>query len=280
MRYVNALKLAYLLTISLPEHERRTNPKSKVQNEPYACVWCLGPSNIYCKKCLTSVATHSIAIYRASTTDDAEITKNLLSTDRHPADDVLLVAVSCLIKLSLAAQSIHTTDTIATPRVAYLLQAIVLLEKATLRSTANFHFTLMLVRLYSSLGCGSLAMRAFDRLSVKQIQLDTMSYILFDRVSSLHPRPFPQLSNDLGDSAAPSDHFSKQHQLYRKTRKQVARNTWTAFEHGSYNAVFEFQEFSDTIAHSVSAVNSVVESARLSRILKIDKKSSNDILRK
>lgn len=191
--------------------------------------------------------------------------KTLLPTDRHPADDLCVLSAMCLIKLSFIEEdSIESIDDTGT---SYILQATVLLEHAWSHSKSNFQISLLLVRLYSILGAGSLAMRAFQRLGVKQIQLDTLSYTLFDRISSLHPHPF---TNDIHGSSqfpSPVEHLEKQQRLYKKTRDHVSKNRWISLEHGSYNSIFQIEEFDEKINNSMSAVMSVVEQRKIVRLI-------------
>lgn len=102
-------------------------------------------------------------------------------------------------------------------------------------------------------------MRAYDNLALKQIQLDTLSYTLFDRISSLHPHPF--------SSSTPIESLKKQQKLYRGSRGQISKNTWLSYKHGSYNTIFELKEVTDKLECSFSAVMSVVERSRINRVL-------------
>jgi N-terminal acetyltransferase B complex non-catalytic subunit len=203
--------------------------------------------------------------YREVTKDDSHITKTLLPTDRHPADDLCILAAMCLIKLSFinGSSSIESLNDLS---ISYILQATALLEYAWSHSKSNFQISLMLVRLYTHLGCGSLAMRAYQRLGVKQIQLDTLSYILFDRVSSFHPHPFSRNIHGSSQFPSPIELFEKQQNLYRKTRDHVSKNCWLSLENGSYNSIFQIKEFDESISHSMSAAMSVVESRKISRL--------------
>ena len=174
----------------------------------------------------------------------------------------------CLIKLSFINEdSIESIDDI---RTSYLLQATVLLEYAWSHSRSNFQISLLLVRLYCILGCGSLATRAFQRLGVKQIQLDTLSHNLFDRISSLHPHPFSSNIHGVSQFPNPVEHLEKQQRFYIKTRDHVNKNRWTSLDHGSYNSIFQMKEFEDKIKQSMSAVTSVVENRKITRLMQPD----------
>jgi N-terminal acetyltransferase B complex non-catalytic subunit len=281
---VNSLKLLYLLKSSQAELERSQSPVHKPRETEYICSLCFKPCGVYCRLCLGKLARDSLKSYQFAISDDGRITENLLPTDRHPADDLCILSVMCLVKLFFMGDN-ATEDSLKSVKTSHLLQAAILLEYATSRSKHNFQISLLLIRLYSYLGCGSLAMRAFWRLSVKQIQLDTLSYTLFDRISSLHPHAFGHSPDGSSEFRTPTEHFQKQQKLYRSAREQVSKNIAVAFKYDNYNSIFEIKEVSETLSKSMSAVMSVVEQRRVSRILQPEippttVSSGYDVLRK
>lgn len=170
----------------------------------------------------------------------------------------------CLIKLALS-QTGSEYEHLENPRTTYLLQATALLESAWSRSKSNFQISLMLVRLYSYLGCGSLAMRAYQRLYLKQIQLDTLSYVMFDRISTLHPHPISESTDGPSKTRSLIELLQKQQKLYKTSREHINKNTWLSFKHGSYNSILEFREVTQKLSYSMSATMSVVESNKIQR---------------
>jgi N-terminal acetyltransferase B complex non-catalytic subunit len=229
------------------------------------CTSCYQLCGAYCKCCLENLAHSALQSYRKAVNDDDTITKTLLPTDRHPADDLVILSAMCLIKLSLVHK--NATQSIDDIKTSYILQAAVILEYAWLHSKPNFQISLLLIRLYSMLGAGSLAMRAFQRVGAKQIQLDTLSYTLYDRISSLHPHPFSNNIHGASLFPSPVEHLERHQNFYRKIRDHVNRNRWTSLEHGSYNSIFQINEFEDKINRSMSAVMSVVESRKIARLM-------------
>jgi N-terminal acetyltransferase B complex non-catalytic subunit len=197
--------------------------------------------------------------------DDGRISKTLLKTDQHPADDLSISAAMCLIKLSLTSTE-NVSEPLKDGRTTYALQAAVLLENAWSQSKYNFQISLLLVRLYCYLGCGSLATRAYHRLALKQIQLDTLSYTLFDRLSSLYPHPSSQSTEASTKARTHLEHLRKQQKLYKSSREHITKNSWLSFKNGSYHSIFEMREVSDMLGHSMSAAMSVIESRRITRL--------------
>lgn len=276
--------MKYLLSCSIPEDERRQSSHPSIPQSRLTCRSCSQSCKITCSHCLSTVAGESIESYRASIEDDSQITKDLLATDRHPADDFSVLAAICLIKNALA-DSDSTSEILSTKRTTHLLQAVALLEYAWTRSKSNFQLSILLVRLYSYLGCGSLAMRAFQRLALKQVQLDTLSYILFDRMSTLHPRAFTHSPEGSDRSRSPIEHLQKHQKLYTRATDHITKNVWMSFKHSNYNSIFEMKEVEESLSCSLARVMSVVESKKILRLTEPAKSLTEisqacDILRK
>lgn len=192
----------------------------------------------------------------------------------------------CLLKLSLVERRPdQELELLSKTKTAYIVQAIILLEYGWSKSKSNFQFSLLLIRLYSYLGCGSLAARAYQRLSPKQIQLDTLSYTFFDRLSSQHPHNVTHVPED---STLPKTHqelIKKQHKVYRNAREQIAKNMWLSFKQNNFNSVFEMREATDTLSKTLAGAMSVFESRKISRLTEPEKalhglSGGYDILRK
>ncbi|KAK5064177.1 hypothetical protein LTR84_000009 [Exophiala bonariae] len=71
----------------------------------------------------------------------------------------------------------------------HVLRAIILLE--TVRSSFEdyYQLTVVLIRLQAYLGLLSSAMTTFTKLSVKNMQYETVAHLILTRISSLHPSP-------------------------------------------------------------------------------------------
>jgi N-terminal acetyltransferase B complex non-catalytic subunit len=189
---------------------------------------------------------------------------NLLPTDRHPADDLVVLAAMSLITLSKFNDQ-DSDELLSKPNSFNILQATALLEYAASFSESNFQIRLLLVRLYQYLGDGLHAMWAFDHLALKQIQLDTLSYVMLDGISSLHPHGF--CTSGETHIKAPVEQFKKQQKMIRGAFGHINRNTWLSYKHGSYNTVFELQEVSDKLGYTLASVMSVVETMRINRLI-------------
>ena len=98
-------------------------------------------------------------------------------SERRPGDDAAILAVMGLIHLACMGRW----------RDNSLLRGIVVLEALVAQSRCNYDALLVLVRLYMMVGMGSLAMHYYAQLSIKNVQNVTMSWILFTRISTIHP---------------------------------------------------------------------------------------------
>ncbi|KAL8808349.1 MAG: hypothetical protein Q9182_000169 [Xanthomendoza sp. 2 TL-2023] len=95
--------------------------------------------------------------------------------ERFPGDDAGLLTAAALVKFACQSRS----DT--------MLQTIILLEELSTRSSACYEAIGTLVLLYIRVGAGLLAGRNYHRLSIKNIQIPTLSWLLCTRVSTTQP---------------------------------------------------------------------------------------------
>ena len=101
-------------------------------------------------------------------------------SDRLPGDDAAILAAMGFVRLYKMR---HHNSAYSNS----LLRAIVVLEYLLLQSKHNYDALLVLVRLYMFLGAGSLAMERYTRLSIKNMQHATLSWVIFSRISTIHP---------------------------------------------------------------------------------------------
>ena len=103
-------------------------------------------------------------------------------SDRLPGDDAAILAAMALIRMHRLREQ--------KPAWSYsIYRCIALLEFALNKSKHNYDILLILVRVYASLGAGSLAMARYSQLSIKNLQHLTISWMLFTRLSTIHPHP-------------------------------------------------------------------------------------------
>jgi N-terminal acetyltransferase B complex non-catalytic subunit len=95
------------------------------------------------------------------------------TTERLPGDDLVVLAAHYLIDAYRAASD-------ASDRSAFLLDAAAICEYALQASKFNFQFRLMLSYIYQGLGAAKMVAEQFDGMDIKQIQLDTLGYVVLD----------------------------------------------------------------------------------------------------
>lgn len=95
------------------------------------------------------------------------------ASERRPGDDAAILAVMGLVRLSCQTYSIW--------------RCIIILEFLLSRSKYNYDALLVMIRLQMITGMGTLAMKHYSQLSIKNVQNATMSWILYMRISTVHP---------------------------------------------------------------------------------------------
>ncbi|KAL8880179.1 MAG: hypothetical protein Q9198_002364, partial [Flavoplaca austrocitrina] len=144
----NALKLEYCLTHS------RVNEETKVEAFIVECIKCYDRG---LKNCGNNVG------------------QPMNFAERFPGDDAGLLAAATLLKFSGDYQN-HR-----------MLRAVLLLDELSKRSPAMYEAFGTLILLYIRIGAGSLAATTYHGLSIKNIQLPTLPWLLWTRLSTVHP---------------------------------------------------------------------------------------------
>lgn len=91
-------------------------------------------------------------------------------------DDLGILAVHCLRDLWRRWEAEGTDLTTA---FQYKVEAAMLLEQALRYSPYNYHFKILLIQVYQELGAFQPALLWFNDMKVKQIQVESISWILF-----------------------------------------------------------------------------------------------------
>ena len=112
-----------------------------------------------------------LRLYHASSL--AEL--GLPQSEQGPADEAAILAAIALIKLYHLGHK------------GAILRSLVVLEHLLMGSKHNYEALLLSTQICMYLGLGSLAISRYARLSIKNIQQASMSWILFPRISRIHP---------------------------------------------------------------------------------------------
>lgn len=154
MAKTNALKLEYCLVYSRDEESDDVFKGTSIETFIVECLNCYG-----------------FALENSE--NNAEKPREI--AERFPGDDAGLLAAAALLKFVRKTQKYQK------------LRAMILLDELIMRSPAMYEVFGTLILLYIQVGAGSLAARTYHGLSIKNIQLPTLSWLLWTRLSTIHP---------------------------------------------------------------------------------------------
>lgn len=159
--------------------------------------------------------------------------KNNEPTDRQPGDDFLLLAAHKLLPVSQVPgkERYHNGSAV--------LQAILILEAGLAFSPCNFHFKLLLIRLYIEVGALSRIFELWQSLEVKHVQLSTLTHIV------LHP------FFDFGHHESSQELLDSIAGLWRECDQEISECISKAFHDGSINAAMDFVFFRSRLERSM-----------------------------
>lgn len=196
----------------------------------------------------------AIRLYHWSTQCGAD----LPMTDVQPGDDACLLAATALLGLGEESGKRH-----------YLLQAAVLLEGLLERSSSNSDAKILLVRIYSCLELGTLALQWYSSLQLKKSQLISLAHIMYTRISITHPHQM--VSEKIrGGRKTVFDPYQELKEIlasYIETLGDtMPKLMFTALEDGAYDQLYEFFKFSGSLRHDFSRKMWILERRRMARL--------------
>ncbi|KKK20685.1 hypothetical protein ARAM_000334 [Aspergillus rambellii] len=200
---INALKLEYCFLITLDE---ASVSREKVEE--------------FVSRCLSE--------YRA--VDRPERSSAPSTIESQPSDDLCVLAAMSLIRFSRKWVS---SELEVIPDIM-LIRAAAILERLLLDSPHNYQALLLLVRLYLRLGAGSIALKTFSKLSVKQLQFETVAHNLFTRLATVHPHSAPPIDGAEYKDFNPQSAFVQALNFYRNADATSTRHRSNGLEYGSY----------------------------------------------
>ncbi|KAL8695485.1 MAG: hypothetical protein Q9218_000063 [Villophora microphyllina] len=207
---INELKLTYCLRY--PSWE--TEPDKKTPGEPgldYAA-----ELEVFILQC--------IDIYKYRSTDSINGTSG---TERFSEDDAGILAASALIKL-------YDMDN----HQNALLRAAAILQHLITISPYNYEALVIMAMLRVKLGDGMGAAACYHQLSVKNIQLPTVPWLLCTRISTIHPHsPHSDHSNPTTKHTGedPIEHLLQALDYYVHLRETDQRDVEEFLEAGQYS---------------------------------------------
>jgi N-terminal acetyltransferase B complex non-catalytic subunit len=147
-----------------------------------------------------------------------------------------------------------------------LIRAAGILERLLVDSPHNYNALLLLVRIYLRLGAGSLALRTFSKLSVKQLQYETVAHNLFTRLATIHPHSAPPVEGAEYKDFHPQSAFVQALNFYRTADVTTIRNRTNGLEYGSYVNVEGTIDLQRRLKHSVCRKMWALDVKRIQRL--------------
>ncbi|KMP09176.1 hypothetical protein CIHG_03505 [Coccidioides immitis H538.4] len=180
--------------------------------------------------------------------------------ETQPSDDFCLLAAMSLIRVHE-----ETQDSKLCPSTV-LTQAAGILEHLLLKSPHNYEGLLLLVRVYLLLGAGSLALKTFAQLSVKQIQYETVAHNVFTRISTIHPQAAPPFSSLERKDFDPQTALRQALIFYRNAVSSTAYSLSAGLDHGSYVNVEGSIDLQRSLKHSICRKLWALEVRKIQRL--------------
>lgn len=183
---------------------------------------------------------------------------DLPMTDVQPGDDACLLAAAALLKLGECLRKPY-----------YVLQAAVLLEGLLERSNSNADAKIMIVRIYTSLELGTLALHWYESLRLKKPQLISLAHLMYTRISTIHPHPM-MLVKSRGLRKPVFDPYQELKEILAFDIETLDDNMpmlmFKALEDGAYDQVYEFFKVGGCLRHDFSRKMWILERRRIARL--------------
>ncbi|KAJ4505984.1 hypothetical protein HRR83_008499 [Exophiala dermatitidis] len=200
------------------------------------------------RKDLVDFASRALQLYQSSLAD----------TTGSGCPEAVVLAILALLKLAAA-----------TGETRYTFFAVVLLQIARARFEDFYLFSILLVQLQAYLGLLSLAMDTFTRLSVKNLQWETVGHLILTRISSLH----------LEGSGLEENHFEPLGELgtgliiLENADSALVRGIREGLRFNSYSNIHNSVEMRADIERSVNRLIYAIEERRLRRFLQMSEET-------
>ncbi|KAK6534584.1 hypothetical protein TWF281_005894 [Arthrobotrys megalospora] len=214
---------------------------------------------------LNDFVRECLAVYDVSLKVDI----GLLVTDMRIGDELLLLVAKALMCKYAACRMQDPLP---------VKVAIIILEHLLTKSKHNFTALLLLVRLYSIIGAPSCATIEYQRLSIKQIQNDSLSHHVLTRLSTLLPFSVSSAAKllhptDMADVGMhvphnPTDSLEMYEislRLYKNANRTNPEMISLAFKNSAYGQIKDMVLFEKKVSSSISACQFEIERRRVQR---------------
>ena len=183
--------------------------------------------------------------------------------ESQPSDDLCLLAAMSLIRFNEAAVNGSQEEI---PDIV-LIRAAGILERLIIDSPHNYQALLLLVRICLRLGAGSLALKTFSKLSVKQFQFETVAHNLLTRLATVHPHSAPPLEGAEYKDFDPQMALMQALNFYRNADVTSLRHRSNGLDNGTYLNVEGTIDLQKRLKHSVCRRIYALEVRRMQRLV-------------
>lgn len=149
-----------------------------------------------------------------------------------------------------------------------LIRAAGILERLLIDSPHNYEAVLMLIRIYLLLGAGSIALRWFGKLSVKQMQYESVAHNLFTRFATIHPHPAPPIEGAEYKDFDAQVAFIAALDFYRNANVTIKNSLIKGLDDGNYVGLDDTIELRRRIGDSICRRMWALDLRRIQRIRK------------
>ncbi|KAF2435237.1 hypothetical protein EJ08DRAFT_646109 [Tothia fuscella] len=184
-----------------------------------------------------------------------------LSNGDESADDACILAIMCLVWFA------HKSVDPAWPN-SYLVQAACLVENLRDNSPNNARAVLLSLCISHLLGLGSIALSAFHDLTTREIQYDTLSHLIYTRISILHPFGVDlRVMKALDDRHKnPLDGIAFALKWKPKAVDNYLNMMTKSLENFPFDKLLEFSRFKENLEKSMTIPILTLEKRRIARI--------------
>jgi N-terminal acetyltransferase B complex non-catalytic subunit len=214
------------------------------------------------EKELEELAAQALSIYIDFTKSGKEMSK----LEVYTAESSVILAASALIRLaSVSTASSHI----------YILQSMIILEQSLKERPNSYQAVLFLLKICRSVGAISKVFQIYPRLSIKNLQHESMSHFLLTRIPTIHPFPITQFSSSelAKNDADPLLSIQKVLKPYSSVGEKTDKSIRTCLEQGNYSNVREFGKIEDALERSIVQGLTAIDERRIIRLAQSKKGS-------
>ncbi|CCD22840.1 Mdm20p NDAI_0A06860 [Naumovozyma dairenensis CBS 421] len=143
------------------------------------------------------------------------------------------------------------------PTLNDLVLSLTILENYQQQDPYNFDTCVWLIAIYIYLGLIPLAYSHYENLKIKNVQCDSLDYMIYSRFSSL----FPAKQHDLLNKT-----FEEHNKLYTNSLTNLPQFIKIAFERKSYSKIIGMLQFREQLEHSLVRWMKTCDLAQLRRL--------------